>query len=148
MRGAGTIKEFLVLWLNKLTDNINSNFTLPVASSLFCMPTNVPQPQINNIAKLDSGTSNHYLKLEHKNLLTNIHHVLSKHTINLPDNKTIQATKQGNLLLHPSLNSKATTALILPQLTIKSLISIGQLCDNDCTVVFKKLDCVISHNNR
>ena len=30
----------------------------------------------------------------------------------------------------------------------ESLILIGQLCDNNCQVLFHKLDCTISHNNQ
>ena len=53
----------------------------------------------------------------------------------LPDGKTIQATYEGNLPLHPNLNIKA---LIFPKLTNESLLSIGQLCNQGCTALFNK----------
>ena len=36
----------------------------------------------------------------------------------------------------------------MPKLTNESLISIGHFCDNDCEVLFKRFECIISHNNQ
>ena len=54
----------------------------------------------------------------------------------------------GIISLHPHLPPSSTEAFILPQLTNESLISIGQLCDNDCDVLFDKVKCFITNNNK
>ena len=58
--------------------------------------------------------------------------------VTLPNLSTIQATKKGNINLHPSLSPEATTAHVFEDLTNTSLLSIGQLCDDDCTAIFDK----------
>jgi hypothetical protein len=64
----------------------------------------------------------------------------------LPDSTTIQATQSGQLPLHRSLSTKATTAHILNGVTNSSLISIGQLCDDDCIAVLHKMKLKIYKN--
>ena len=68
----------------------------------------------NDIAKLDSGATNHYLKPNHTKLLTDIQTPVFQHEINLPNNTIIKATKKGQLNLHPNLPASTNTALILP----------------------------------
>ena len=45
---------------------------------------------------------------------------------------------QGELLLSQHLSKQAKTAVVLPNLTSSSLISLGQLCDNGCKVNLDK----------
>jgi hypothetical protein len=56
----------------------------------------------------------------------------------LPDSTSIQATHSGQLPFHSSLSTKAKTAHVLDGITNASLVSIGQLCDDNCLVVFDK----------
>jgi hypothetical protein len=56
----------------------------------------------------------------------------------LPNNDTIQASQTGKLPLHPSLSDKVTTAHVLDGITNSSLISLGQLCDDNCIAIFTK----------
>ena len=56
----------------------------------------------------------------------------------LPNNESIASTKKGQLPLSPNLTKAAKTAQILPQLASSSLISLGQLCDDDCIVLLHK----------
>ena len=150
MRGAEEIKTFFNYVVKKKNHNVNLNFPLSVASTTKManhLNYNTGK-HINDIAKLDSGATNHYLKPNHIKLLTHIETPKSQHEINLPNNAIIKATKQGQLHLHPNLPSTANTALILPQLSNESLLSIGQLCDNNCSVLFEKDECIISHNNK
>ena len=51
---------------------------------------------------------------------------------------TIAATKNGILPLLTKLSKAASTAIILPELTSASLISIRQLCDDNCGVFLNK----------
>ena len=54
------------------------------------------------------------------------------------------------MILTPSSkpSKNATTVFILPKLTNESLLSVSQLCDNDCSVQFHKNNCDIIHNNK
>jgi hypothetical protein len=62
--------------------------------------------------------------------------------ITLPDGNIIQSTHIGNLNL-PGLNEEATRAHIVPGLAHSSLLSVKQLCDNGCHVLFTKNDCKV-----
>ena len=89
MRGVGIIKHFLSLWLNKLTNLVKSKFTLPVASSQLHNISTKNEYTNKHVAKIDSGATQHFLK-----------------------------------------------------------IGVGQLCDNNSTILFNKFECFISHNNQ
>ena len=58
--------------------------------------------------------------------------------VTLPDLSTIQANAAGQLNLGPSLTKEAKTAHVFEGLTNASLLSVGQLCDDDCTAIFDK----------
>jgi hypothetical protein len=77
-------------------------------------------------------------------------------TAMLPDSTNIQATHNGQLPLHHSFSAKAKTVHIFDGITNASLMSIGQLCDDDCVdvldkkviKVFKDQKCVLQgHRN-
>ena len=141
MRGAGSLNKFLNIWLNKLTNAFN-NYSKPVAS-IVTKNTFVNSP----IAKLDSGASQHYLKPTHNTLLTN-RTIRNGPSVTLPNNQSLQVTEQGNLNLHKNLPYEASRAYILPNLSNESLLSVGQLCDNNCTVLFDKYFCNIRHKDK
>ena len=65
----------------------------------------------------------------------------------LPDGNIIQPTETGQLKGLNELSTKAKETNIHPTLQA-SLISIGQLCDDGCTAVFKKDTLEISKNNK
>ena len=56
----------------------------------------------------------------------------------LPDLDEIKSSEQGEVPLAPTLTTRARTALVLPKLGSASLISLGQLCDDGCSVVLRK----------
>ena len=56
----------------------------------------------------------------------------------IPNNSTIVVTNQGDLPLSNKLSMAARNTMILPGLKSASLISIGQLCDNECDVLPNK----------
>jgi hypothetical protein len=62
--------------------------------------------------------------------------------ITLPDGEVIQSTHVGNLNL-PGLGDSATLTHVVPGLAHSSLLSIKQLCDNGCHVIFTKNDCKV-----
>ena len=68
-------------------------------------------------------------------------------TVQLPNDETITSTTIGNLPI-PELSEKAQTTAIFPALTNSSLISIGQLCDDECTAVMNKSNIRIIKDNK
>jgi hypothetical protein len=57
------------------------------------------------------------------------------HTLNMPNGTTIQLSHTCNLLL-TDLPQQTRQAHILPGIDHNSLISVGQLCDNECSITF------------
>lgn len=56
----------------------------------------------------------------------------------LSNDVEVQATSKGQVPLHPSLSPAATQAHVFPGITNSSLISIGQLCDDNYVAVLDK----------
>jgi Reverse transcriptase (RNA-dependent DNA polymerase) len=67
-------------------------------------------------------------------------------TIRNPNGSTMKSTHTA-LLDIPALPLAARTVHIVPDLHENSLISIGQLCDADCTVAFTKHDVTVAYQN-
>ena len=80
--------------------------------------------------------------------MTNIEKIFDGPDIHLPNKQHLKISHQGNLPLHNNLPPAATKAFILPALKNESLLSVGQLCDNNCTVEFGKFFCDIKHKNK
>jgi hypothetical protein len=67
--------------------------------------------------------------------------------VNMPNGTTIQSSHTCNLLL-TELPPQARQAHILPELVHNSLISVGQLCDNGCSVTFTQHQVTVSKNEK
>ena len=91
-----------------------------------------------NILKADSGATKHFLKQVHAYLLRNLIPLQNGPKALLPNKTVITPSHSGNLPFSKSLSDKATQALIYPGITNSSLLSIGQLCDDDCVAIFTK----------
>jgi hypothetical protein len=65
----------------------------------------------------------------------------------MPNGTTIQSSHTCNLLL-TDLPPQARQAHILPGLVHNSLISVGQLCDNGCSVTFTQDQVTVSKNEK
>ena len=65
----------------------------------------------------------------------------------LLDSTSIHATHTGQLTLHDSLSAQSQKAHILDGITNSSLISLGQLCDDDCVAILDKQKIEIYKNN-
>ena len=89
------------------------------------------------IAKGDSAASSHYWRQEDAQCLEKIQNFAGPSVL-LPNRETITANQKGQLPLSSALSTRAQTAMILPQLKSASLISIGQLCDDECDVLLNK----------
>jgi len=104
----------------------------------------------NNIvlAKGDSGATSHYIRIEDtERCLDNIRPYQGS-SVMLPDAGTITPTLKGQLRLSKELSSQALRATALPALKSSSLISLGQLCDDDCTVILNKKKLLAVKNDK
>ena len=88
-------------------------------------------------AIFDSGASGHYVREEDEPFVTNIETCLGP-IVTLPNAAKIQSTKKSLLPLSSKLTTKGQTGYILPDLKSSTLISTGQLCDDQCDVVFRE----------
>ena len=89
------------------------------------------------IAKGDSGASSHYLRSKDKSILS---HIIKEQgpPVTFPNNVLSTANQSGQLPFSNKLSASAKKAMILPELQSSSLVSLGQLCDDNCTVVLDK----------
>ena len=67
-------------------------------------------------------------------------------TVRLPNGDTMKSTHQTKLNI-PSLPPSATWAHAFPTMN-RGLVSIGQLCDSDCTAQFTKTAVTVTKNNK
>ena len=115
--------------LNKINVTVHS---LPKASII---PT---QNNHSLYAKADSGASTHSIRIAERALLKNIRKLTNGPSCKLPDGNTIKPEEQGELNSSSCLSKIAKRAYVHPALKSSSLISIGQLCDDGCVVIFDK----------
>ena len=94
----------------------------------------------------DSGASSHYLRPDDAHCATKITRNTNGPTVTLPNNSTITADRLALLPLSSQLSPLAQQAHVLPQLKNTSLLSIGQLCDDNCAVVFRRDDVQVFKN--
>ena len=87
--------------------------------------------------KGDSAASKNYWRQQDKEVLNKIEKYQGPSVL-LPNNATIASTERGQLPLSSLLSKEAKTAQILPQLASSSLISLGQLCDDNCVILLHK----------
>ena len=64
----------------------------------------------------------------------------------MPDNRKVKSVKNGLLPL-PTLPKEAYEAQRIAKLN-NLLLSVGKLCDNDCSVTFYKTRCKIRQDNK
>jgi hypothetical protein len=67
--------------------------------------------------------------------------------VNMPNGTTVQSSHTCNLLL-TDLSPQSRQAHILPGLVHKSLISVGQLCDNGCSFTFTQDKVTVSKDKK
>ena len=97
-----------------------------------------PVNQTPIIAKADSGATKTYFMPSHQHVLEKCTTPTITPTVVLPNKETLQPIAKGLLRLHPELSDKAQTATVLDNLRSASLISIRQLCDDNCVALFSK----------
>ena len=98
------------------------------------------------LKKGDSGASQHYFNISAAPHLTNVQPDPHGPSVMLPDRSIIKATHKGHLPFPSVLSPTATSTALFPNLH-NNLISIGQLCDDNCQVFFTKNSMKILKNN-
>ena len=89
------------------------------------------------IAKGDSGATSHFIQSADQECLHNLKEQTGA-PVTLPDKDIILPTHTGTLQLSSHLSNKAQQTTVLPGLKRSSLVSLGQLCDDDCKVMLTK----------
>ena len=93
----------------------------------------------------DSGSTSHFCTIRAP--------VINKRLANPPigienaNGSIMYSTHEAELDI-PNLPLAARHVHIVPELSNFSLISIGQLCDSDCSVIFDRNMVTVSHNNQ
>ena len=98
----------------------------------------------NNTAYLDSACTSHYCSIDA--VCENVKTVSDDVEVLLPNGNNMVSNSIGNLPIH-ALNSTGTNAGLFEDIWIK-LILIGQLCDDDCVVLFTKKKAVVYKFNK
>ena len=93
-------------------------------------------PSTTHLLKADSGASQHYIRPQDLDILQNVQQIAGP-SVYLPDMTKITATQCGSLPI-PNLSPTACKAHVFPRLQSASLLSLGQLCDDDCTILMNK----------
>ena len=88
-----------------------------------------------NIMKANLGATSTYIKESHAHYLQNLLQLKNGPRAVLPNNDTIKVSEQGSLILNANLKP---TILIYRKLNSESLLSDGQLCNDDCVAFFDK----------
>jgi hypothetical protein len=124
----------------KVIDDKLNHFAL----SLDCTPS-FTEVAANDTAILDSGCTSNFLSATAPcSNKQEAHFLLS---VNMPNGTTIQSSHTCDLLL-ADLPPQARKAHILPGRVHNSLISVGQLCDNGCSVTFTQEQVTVSKNKK
>ena len=99
------------------------------------------------LMKADTGASGHYIaaKDSHKSGIKNLRKTKNPKLVQLPNEDLIQSTHELNLDI-PHVSPQSTYAIVFPGITSSSLLSIGKLCDDDCTAIFTKKDMKLVKN--
>ena len=98
------------------------------------------------IAKGDSGATKHYWRPKDKDVLNDLE-LFQGAKVTLPNNVSIQSTEKGNIPFSAKLSASAKDASILPGLESSSLVSLGQLCDDDCEILLNKKSLFVIKEN-
>jgi hypothetical protein len=128
--------------------NINENLT--------CYSVTIPPPppascnrfaSPNRFAILDSGATGTFVTNDDAHHLSSTSTVDDGPTILSASGTAMPTTLQGTLPLSPKLLAPAQAAFVLDNLKTGTLISLAQLCDDDCIAIFTRYDVKLLKNN-
>ena len=88
----------------------------------------------------DTAVTAHYLHLDALSHLSHIVRTMSDPTVEVANGNVIKPNLQSTLKISNRLYPKAQSSHVFNNLTTESLISMGQLLDDNCIVIFTKFD--------
>ena len=94
-----------------------------------------------------TGATGNYIRGKDTIILKNLEPTTTCPRVRLPDNSIIQPKLPGHITL-PMLPSEATQAQTYPNRRSSILLSIGKLCDSDCSALFTKKDITIFNSEK
>ena len=89
------------------------------------------------VAKGDSAASKNYWREEDIKILSNVQ-PYSGQSVILPDGDLLAPSQKGLLPLSNEFSNEAKEATVLKALKSSSLVSLGQICDDNCTIILDK----------
>ena len=117
---------------------------------MYCYPAAAPLSSFaspNPYTILDSGATGTFVTSSDAKHLLDTSPIVDGPTVFSASGTAMPVTLQGQLPLSKKLSSKAQSALVLDDLKTGTLISLAQLCDDDCIAIFNKHDVNILKNN-
>ena len=110
------------------------------------MPTVAHSP-ITSKTLPDTAATAHYLHPSTLPHCSHVAHNTSGPTVQVSNGHIIKTAFRATLQLSSKLSSKSQSTHVFKDITTGSLISMGQLCDDDCVVIFTKSDVnILKHN--
>ena len=110
-----------------------------------CSPP--PSLSTNRYAILDSGATGTFVTPADAEHLHNKSVIEDGPTVLSASGRTMPTEIQGQLSLSPKLSPFAQAAFVLDDLKTGTLISLAQLCNDDCIAIFTKYDVQLLKNN-
>lgn len=101
----------------------------------------------NTATILDSAATHHFTPISTLNM-SQSHKIHMGPTVRVATGQTTIPKYAALLPLHPSLSKEAQHTYVLDNLPAGTLISLGQLCDDDCIALFTKYNVKIIKNNQ
>ena len=98
--------------------------------------------------KADTGVSRIFLKQDDITKSDNMQQLIDGPITTLPNSGIVKAAHKGVLPLHDTFSDQAKEALVYPEITNESLLSIGQICNDNCLTLFSKKNIHIFKEDR
>jgi hypothetical protein len=144
MMGGSTNGCCWVAWQVGTTDSINI-----INENLYCNTVVVPPPSHvlssrfaspNAYAILDSGATGTFVTASDAQHLLDTSIIDNGPTVLSASGMEMPTTIKGHLPLSPALSVAAQSAFVLDDLKTGTLISLSQLCDDNCIAIFTQYD--------
>jgi len=98
-------------------------------------------------AILDSGATGTFVARQHIPCLRHTNAISNGPTVLSASGTPMHSQLKGTLPLSPLLSSTAQSAFVLDDLRTGTLVSLAQLCDDDCIAIFDKYEVkILKHN--
>ena len=117
-------------------NHIQHKLSSSVINNLSTCDYSVSAPPNTNIFKLDSGATSHFYDTYKSALLCQpVSPMNPSINVLIPNGDIMKSISTATLPI-PNLPSTATKAHGFPHLASGSLLSVGQICDHQCTAIF------------